>query len=176
MHGELQIVGRRAARAAAQHVGADVSGDDCQPRVRNDAHLPNRGNAFQGTGKCLLCRILGLVAIIEGDACKTAATAGHARAYRLPKAAESPAWHRSTSTRSRSRSTSSQRVVSSSWRSANVLVLPLHHASRKEVGHIMSRPHGRLKVPQPTIARKGCGAVSINKVDYSRNQGAETWV
>jgi hypothetical protein len=64
MRAEFQIVGGRAPRPAAQHVGADVAGDHRQPRI--EAPLAGKvGKGLPGPCEGLLRRVLGLVAIVE---------------------------------------------------------------------------------------------------------------
>ena len=68
--GELHVVGRRAARATAQHVGADVAGDHGEPGVE----APLAGEARQrlpGAGERLLRRVLGLVAVVQAAETET---------------------------------------------------------------------------------------------------------
>ena len=64
LRGELHVVGRRAARTTAQHVRADVAGDDGEPGVE----APLAGEARQrlpGAGEGLLRRVLGLVTVVQ---------------------------------------------------------------------------------------------------------------
>ena len=64
LRGELQVVGRRAARATAQHVGADVSGDHGEPGI--EAPLAREARQrLPGAGECFLRRVLGLVAVVQ---------------------------------------------------------------------------------------------------------------
>ena len=64
LRSELQVVGGRAARAATQHVGADVAGDHGQPRV--EATLAGEARQrLPRAGERLLRGVLGLVAIVE---------------------------------------------------------------------------------------------------------------
>ncbi len=62
--GQFQVVGRRAARAAAQHVRADIPRDHRQPRVET----PFAGEARQRlprAGERFLRCVLGLVALVQ---------------------------------------------------------------------------------------------------------------
>ena len=61
---QLHVVGRRAARTAAQHVGADVAGDDGEPRVEA-AFAGEARQRLPGAGKGLLRRVLSLVAVVQ---------------------------------------------------------------------------------------------------------------
>ncbi len=64
LRGELHVVGGRAARAAAQHVGADVAGDDGEPGV--EALVPGEARQrLPGAGERLLRRVLGLVTVVQ---------------------------------------------------------------------------------------------------------------
>ena len=62
--GELQVVGRRAAGATAQHVRADVPGNDGEPGVET-ALAGETGQRLPCTGERLLRCVLGLVAVVE---------------------------------------------------------------------------------------------------------------
>ena len=62
--GELHVVGRCAARAAAQHVGADVAGDDREPRVEAALAGETR-QRLPGVGEGLLRRVLGFVTVVQ---------------------------------------------------------------------------------------------------------------
>ena len=67
---QLHVVGRRAARAAAQHVGADVAGDHGEPRV--EAALAGEARQrLPGPGERLLRRVLGLVAVVQSAEAET---------------------------------------------------------------------------------------------------------
>ena len=61
---ELHVFGRRAARAAAQHVGADVAGDHRQPRIETP-FAGEVGQGFPGPGEGLLRGVFGLVTVVQ---------------------------------------------------------------------------------------------------------------
>src|ERR1700722_16935683 len=64
MRAEFQIVGGRAPRPTAQHVGADVAGDHRQPWI--EAPLAGKvGKGLPSPCKGLLRSVLCLVAIVE---------------------------------------------------------------------------------------------------------------
>jgi hypothetical protein len=61
---EFQVLGRGAAGAAPQHVGADVPADHGQPGI--EAALPGEvRQRLPGSGKGLLSCILGFMAIVQ---------------------------------------------------------------------------------------------------------------
>ncbi len=67
---ELEILGGRAAGAAAQHVGADVAGDDGQPGV--EAAFPGEvGQGLPGPGEGFLRRVLSFVTVVQAAEAET---------------------------------------------------------------------------------------------------------
>ena len=62
--GELHLVGRCAAGAPAQHVGADVACDHGEPRVEAPLARKTR-KSLPGSGECFLRRVLGLVPVVQ---------------------------------------------------------------------------------------------------------------
>ena len=64
LRSELHVVGGRAAGATAQHVGADVPGDDGKPGVEAPLACKAR-QRLPGPSECLLRRVLGLVPVVQ---------------------------------------------------------------------------------------------------------------
>ena len=130
LRGQFQVVGRRAPRAAAQHVGADVPRDHRQPRVETPFAGEARQRFPRGRRTLLVPRPRPRGdRSAGGDRSGGAARSSGRRGCRTLRS--HPPGSVSTSARSRSRSTSSQRLVNSSWRSANPLYLPLRSASSR---------------------------------------------
>ena len=135
---ELHVVGRRAARAAAQHVGADVPGDDGAARGRSAARrrtvaAPSRHGQTPPAPRPRPRGDHCSRRMAEPEQPLVVARVEVAERSRVPRPGSA-----TTSARSRSRSTSSQRLVSSSWRSATSRPSPSLGASLQEVIHIMS--------------------------------------
>ena len=123
LRGELHVVGGRAARTAAQHVGADVAGDDGEPGV--EALVP--GEAAATPSRHGRTPLAPRPRPRDGRSAGGDRNGGAARSSGRTGSRTRPSRRPGTARRARGRDPDrrrQQRLVSSSWRSATYLVPP----------------------------------------------------